>query len=408
MRAIYFDLNIPKMLIVKALRPVWRGVVWSPLSPTTVTEFPEPALPGPRWLKVKNRACGIDATDLSALFVNGDPASAPVALPGNRRVYLGHEVVSTVIEVGLGVTRFKPGDRVILDKSVLTGLSPNCLSQEIHPPCRFCARGEFALCENLSAGVGPRPVGGGWSDVYTCHETEVFPCPPGLSDDQAVLVEPMSVAIHAVLRRPPRDSDKVLIVGAGIIGLLTAQAVHAVSPNCFLAVVAKYPHQAEAARRFGANEIIGREDRYAAVARLTGGKYYPAPLNRGMILGGFDVVYDCVGTGETLTDALRWARAGGAVVLVGIDFSFMKVDLNPVWYQEVDLVGSRGHGTDEWQGRRRHTYEWVFDLIHEGKLHHDGLITHRFPLREYKKAVATSMSKSKEKPIKVIFDLSKG
>lgn len=406
MRSIYWDLNIPRILLTKALRPVWPGVVWSPFSPTTVAEFPEPPLPGPRWLKVKNLISGIDATDLSPLYVKTDPAIALAALSAYSRVYLGHEVVSTVTEVGPGVARFKPGDRVILDKSALTGLSPNCLSQEIDPPCRFCAREEFALCENVAANIGSRGVGGGWSDGYTCHETEIFPCPPDLSDDQAVLVEPMSVALHAVLRRPPKDSDKVLIIGAGIIGLLIAQAVRAVSPNCFLAVVAKYPHQAEAARRFGANEIIGRGDRYAVVARLIGGKHYTAPLNRGMILGGFDVIYDCVGTGNTLTDALRWARAEGAVVLVGIDFTVMKVDLNPVYYQEVDLVGSRGHGTDEWQGQRRHSYAWVIDLIRDGKFRDDGLITHRFPLTGYRRAIATTLSKSADKPIKVIFDMS--
>jgi threonine dehydrogenase-like Zn-dependent dehydrogenase len=323
-------------------------------------------------------------------------------------LYLGHEVVSTVVAVGPSVTRVKPGDRVILDRSPLTGLSPNCLSQEIDPPCRFCVRAEFQLCENKSAGIGPQGVGGGWSEGYICHETEVFPCPADLTQDQATLVEPMSVALHAVLRRPPRDGDRVLVIGAGIIGLLVVQAVRAVSPGCNLAVVAKYPHQAEAARRFGANEIVGREDRYAAVARLTGGKHFTAPLNRGMILGGFDVIYDCVGTGETITDALRWARARGAVMLVGIDLAPVKVDLNPVWYQEVDLVGSGGHGADDWRGERKPSFEWVVQLMREGKLCAEGLITHRFPLRDYKQAIETSISKSAAKPIKVIFDLSNG
>jgi threonine dehydrogenase-like Zn-dependent dehydrogenase len=407
MRAIYFDKNIPKILLAKALRPAWPGVVWSPLSPTAMAEFPEPPLPGPRWLKVKNIACGICATDLSLLFVKADPSitQSPL-LPNNARLYLGHEVVGAVVEAGPGVTRFKPGDRVILDQSQLTGLSPNCVSQELKPLCDYCARGEFGLCENASVGVGPQGVGGGWSDGFTCHETEVYPCPADINDDLATLVEPMSVALHGVLRRPPKEADKVLIIGAGIIGLLTAQAARAVAPNCHLTVAARYPHQAEAARRFGANEIIGREEQYAAAARITGGKHYTAPLNRGMILGGFDVIYDCVGAGETVTDALRWARAGGAVVLVGIDFSPMKVDLNPVWFQEVNLIGSRGHGVDEWLGQRRHTYDWVIDLIRAGKFRDDGLITHRFPLSDYKRAIATSTAKPAARPIKVIFDFS--
>jgi threonine dehydrogenase-like Zn-dependent dehydrogenase len=404
-RAVYFEINIPKVLATKALRPLWPGVVWSPASPTTVANLPEPALPGPRWIKVANRACGIDATDLSLLYVNADPSVAPAALPGNTRIYLGHEVVSTVTEVGAAVTAFQPGDRVIMDRSPLTGLSPNCFSQEIDPPCPFCARGDTALCENASAGVGLRGVGGGWGDGYTCHETEAYLCPPDISDDQAVLVEPMSVALRAVLRCPPKDTDKVLIVGAGILGLLMVQAVRAINPNCFLAVVARYPHQAEAARRFGANEIIGKGEQYATVARLTGGKHYPFTMNRGMVLGGFDVIYDCVGSGDSLTDSLRWARAGGTVVLVGIEFSFLKVDLNPVYYQEVNLIGSKGHGADDWHGQRRATFDRVIELLRAGQFRHDGLITHRFPLADLKRAVATFGAKATARPIKVLLEM---
>jgi threonine dehydrogenase-like Zn-dependent dehydrogenase len=409
MRSIYFEKNIPKVLAAKGLKGVWPGVVWSPLSPTIVADLPEPNLPGPRWIKVKNRACGICATDLSLLFVRADPAIAQSPLvEDNARLYLGHEVVGTVVETGPGVSLHRTGDRVIMDRSPLTGLSPNCLSQEIQPPCRFCLSGQFQLCDNKAANRGPQGAGGGWSEGYTCHETEAFPCPPDLADDQAVLVEPMSVAVHAVLRRPPQNLDRVLVIGAGIIGLLVAQAVRAVSPGCFLAVVAKYPHQAELARRFGANEIIGREAQYATVARLTGGRHYTAPLNRGMILGGFDVIYDCVGTGTTLTDALRWARAGGAVVLVGIDLAPVTADLNPVWYLEVDLVGSGGHGADNWCGERKPTFEWVVQFLREGKLRADGLITHRFPLIAYRQAMDTATSKAAEKPVKVIFEYGEG
>jgi 2-desacetyl-2-hydroxyethyl bacteriochlorophyllide A dehydrogenase len=405
MRAIYFDKSIPKALITKALRPVWRGVVWSPLSPTTVAEFREPALPGPRWLRVKNRACGICATDLALLYVKADPSIAPAALPGQSRFYLGHEVVSQVVEVGQGVTRFQPGDRVVMETRFF---GANCLSQEIEPPCPYCARHEFGLCENMSANVGPRGVGGGWGDGYTCHETEVFKVPDDVSDDLAVLMEPMAVALHGVLRRRPQDGDHALVVGAGIIGLLTVQAVRAVAPGCHLTVVAKYPHQAEAARRFGADEIIGREDGYRAAARITGSRHFTAPLNKGTLSSGFEVIYDCVGHPDTIEDGLRWARAGGAVVMVGIDLSPMKIDLNPIWHQEVDLIGSKGFGADEWRGERKTTYAWVVQLIREGRFRDDGLITHRFPLREYKRAVATSVSKSAARPIKVVFDLAQG
>jgi len=214
----------------------------------------------------------------------------------------------------------------------------------------------------------------------------------------------MAVGVHAVLRRPPNPGDKILVLGVGIIGLLTLQAARAACPDCHLTALAKYAHQAEAARRLGADEVIMGSDGYAAVARAAGAKHYTAWMNKGMLLGGFDVIYDCVGSGATIEDSLRWTRAGGAVVLVGIDLERVKLDLNSIWYQEVDLIGSKAHGTDEWQGERRHSYDWVVRWIREGKLTGDGLITHRFRFEDYKRAVAASMDKRGAKAIKVIFE----
>lgn len=403
MRAIYVDKNIPKMLAAKALRPVWKGVTWSPLSPATVADLPEPPLPGPRWIRVRNRQCGICATDLSLLFVKVDPSVAPAALPGNTRFYLGHEVVGEVVEAGPAVTRVKPGDRVVMESRFV---GATCASQEIDPPCRSCARGEFQLCENSSLGVGPRGVGGGWGDGYTAHESEVHPVPADVDDDSASLVEPMSVALHGVLKRPPRSGERVLVIGAGIIGLLAARAVKVACPETHLTVVARYPHQAEAARRLGADEVLGRGDLYREVARLTGAKFYTGPMNRGMLLGGFDVIYDCVGSGQTVGDGLRWARAGGTLVMVGIDLAPLSIDLNPVWYQEVNLLGSNSFSVDEWQGRRQRTFAWTIELLRSGQFAAGGLITHRFPLSEYKRAIATSIAKAEAKPIKVTFELT--
>lgn len=402
MRTIYFDKNIPKALAAKALRPIWKGVTWSPLSPISVVDLPEPALPGPRWIRVRNRQCGICASDLSILFVKVDPSIALAPLPGNPRIYLGHEVVSQVVEVGPGITHFKPGDRVVME-SRFGG--PTCASQEVGPPCPQCARGRSELCENTSLGIGPRGVGGGWSDGYTAHESEVHPVPADLNDDQAAMIEPLSVALHGVLRRAPQPGEQVLVVGAGIIGLLTVQAIKAVCPEARLTIVARYPHQAEAARALGADTVIGRGDLYAEGARLTGAKYYTGPLNRGMLLGGYDVIYDCVGSGRTISDALRWARAGGTVVLLGIHLEPVTADLNPVWWQQVDLIGSGYFSTDEWQGRRQSTFAWTIEWLRSGRFRVDGLISHRFPLAEYKRAIATATDKSNAKAIKVMFQM---
>ena len=122
-----------------------------------------------------------------------------------------------------------------------------------------------------------------------------------------------------------------------------------------------------------------------------------------MILGGFDVVYDCVGTAKTMQDSLRWARARGTVVLVGVSLKPMHVDLTPVWYQEVDLIGLFAHGMEEWNGVNLSTYDLTTELLLKQKLCIDGLITHRFPLEDWRTAVDTAKNKHSG-AIKVVLD----
>ncbi len=401
MRTIYVEKHIPRMLLTKALASRWPDFVWTPLSAARVADLPDPPLPGPRWIRVRNLACGICASDLSLLFVHADPAVAPAALPATQRFYLGHETVSVVTEVGPGVTRVRPGDRVIMDTHFS---GANCLTLEREPLCRLCAQEEYHFCLRKSE-PGPRGVGGGFGDGYVTHETAVHPCPPELSLDQAVLVEPISVAVHAVMRYPPRPGEKVLVIGAGIIGLLTVMALRALVPDVEIAVIARYPHQQEMAERLGADHILPRGD-YKAIARLTGGTFYTAPMNRGLVVGGFDRIYDCVANPRTTNDALRWVRANGVVVMIGAHMAPMpKVDLTPVWYHQVELVGVYAHGMDAWQGQRRHTYDWVYTLFAQGKLPIDGLITHRFPLEDYREAIRVATDKRAARSIKVIFQM---
>jgi threonine dehydrogenase-like Zn-dependent dehydrogenase len=171
--------------------------------------------------------------------------------------------------------------------------------------------------------------------------------------------------------------------------------------------MARYPHQAAMARQLGADEVISEGDGYQQAARVTGGQLFVGLFNNKVLLGGFDVIYDIVGTSDTVKDSLRWARAGGAVVLVGISPNLVRTDLSPVWHQEVDLIGSVVHGTEEWDGQRVHGYDLVIRWMRSGRFLVDGFITHRFPLKEYKEAVATAANK-RTGAIKVVFQMKSG
>lgn len=366
--------------------------MWSPIAPTGVENIPDPELPGSKWLRVRNRQCGICTTDLTIFFVDIDPRVAPAALPGINRVYLGHEAVGVVAEVGSEVKRFKVGDRVVMEARPWG--SPNCFTQELEAPCEYCSRGDTRLCLNSSLRMGPEGAGGGWADSYTAHESEVWPVPDDISDDQASLIEPMAVAVHGVLRRRPAPGEKVLVIGSGIIGLLTLQALKALAPESHVTSVVRYEHQGQAAERLGADEVISDSgDLYAKAARITNAKYYQSTLNRGMLLGGYDVVFDCVGTKYTQRDSLRLTKAGGTVVLVGISLQQMKIDMTPIWFQEVDLIGSMTFGMEQLDGRRLHTFDLVIEMLQSGALSEADLITHRLPFAEYHKAIATAVDK---------------
>jgi threonine dehydrogenase-like Zn-dependent dehydrogenase len=400
MRAIYFDKHIPRILLTKTMTPLWEGFVWTPLSASHASSVDDLPLPGPRWLRVKNLACGICPTDLSILFSKGNPSVAPVALPGLQRIYLGHEAVSVVTETGPAVTRFGVGDRVIMENHFY---GANCLNLELEQPCEMCAQGDTNFCLHKSD-YPYLGVGGGFGDGYVAHETGVRFCPPELTFDQAVLVEPFGIGTHAVLRHPPGEGAKVLIVGAGMIGLSVLMAVRAVQPACEVTVLSRHDFQSQMAERLGAKNILNPRDDYRSIAKASGGKFFSAPLNRGIVVGGFDMIYDCVGNSNTLNDCLRWVKAKGKVVLIGSSlYPMADLDLVPIWYHQIELVGVIAHGIEHFAAEEKHSYEWVFEFMKRGLYPTDGFITHRFPYEDYKQAISVANGhKGAAKAIKVI------
>jgi len=398
MRTIYFEKNIPKIMLTAALRPIWPNVVFSGLSPTRLADVPDKPLPGPGWVRVDNRMCGICASDLHLVFVEADPRISLAALPGTDRLYLGHEILGEITEIGQDVSSLKVGDRVIMDY-----LEVNCVAAGIEPRCRHCQEGNYYRCEKAFEDHGPEGIGGGWGDSFTAYHSGLYRVPDELDDDTAMLIEPLSVGVRSALRRLPEADQQALVVGSGMIGLTVIAALRALSPDCHITAMARYPQQAEMARKLGADEVIGREDPYEAAARITGGHLYTGTFNIRTMVGGFDVVFDCVGTGKTVQDSLRWTRAGGAVVLAGVYLKPMRVDLTPVWYQEIALIGLMAHGTEQWKGRKLSTYDLTVELLLNGKLNTDGFITHRYPLERWREAVRTAGNKTRG-AIKVVLD----
>jgi len=320
------DVSVPKVVVTRLLGRVWKGAAFAPTAPLRLVELPDPPLPAADWVRVRNRLCGICGSDLHQLFVDAGLDVAPVALPSHQRVYLGHEMVGEVVEVGDDVGDFQVGDHV-----VRWGRADDCRARGRAVLCPACARGHRVLCQYASEPKEHPPIGGGFGDTFITPASTLLPVPNDLRDEQAIMTEPAAVAIHAAWRRPAAPGERVLVLGCGTIGFLLIQVLRALQPECEITALAQFPWQAEMAKAYGATRtFLASDDGYAEAARLTGGRLYEGRTGNRMLLGGFDVVFDVVGIAATLNNALRWTRAGGTVVLDGEKLHRVKLDLTPV------------------------------------------------------------------------------
>lgn len=400
MHTMYVEMSAPRFLLTRALGRLTPRAYFTATSPLHLADLPDPSLPAANWVRVRNHLCGICGSDLHQIFLDASLDVAPVALPSHQRIYLGHEMVGTIVEAGPAVTSFAVGDRV-----VRWGRGDDCLARGLAELCPACQRGHRVLCERASEPRAHEPAGGGFGDTFITPAATLLPVPPALSDEQAIFTEPLAVAIHAAWRRQPQPGEQVLVLGCGTIGFLLIQVLRHIQPDCTITALAEFDWQAELARSFGASQVIlVREDAYVQTAALTGARLYTGRSHNRMLLGGYDVVFDVVGSPRSLTDALRWTRAGGTVVLVGVNLHRMSVDLTPVWYQEVDLRGAVGHDVVTWQGGTGSTFEWAMRWMAAGAVQTQPLLTHRFPLDDYRAAFATAVDKRTSRSIKVALD----
>jgi len=398
MKSLFFDVSVVRILATKALSGNFPSVYFSRLSPVRYARLPDPELPGANWVRVKPKLAGICGADLSLFFVKASPSISIAALPGVPRAFMGHELIGTVDEVGSGVKDLRPGERVTMQRYL-----PCCSMLEITPACGPCRAGNYTLCENFSARTMPANLGAGFSDTFVAHASQLLKVPDTITDEEAVLVEPASVSLHAVLRRPPAPGEKVLVIGAGTIGLNVIQFARAICPEATISVLERIPFKKDLAFKLGADAVL-EGDPYDAAAKATGGKVYRGALKNTTMLGGFDLIYDCVGHNATVHDSLRWLKARGTYVMIGNQLSPITFDQTPLWNQELTMLGVNSHGMETYQGRTISSFSLAMEMIAEKRISLEGFITHRFKLDNYQAAFRLAL----EKPghvIKVIFEM---
>jgi len=409
MNALVYELGSVNWAVCKVAGWLWPGVFWSGRSGLKLRVVPVPPLPSPRWVRLRPVLGGICGTDLAAIMQRHHPASILQTISSMPAV-LGHENVSIVDEIGSEVTGWRPGDRVVVESAL------SCVVRQIEPVCPSCAAGKFTLCRNFRAGSLPvgsmvgwnNFTGGSWAPFFVAHESQLYRVPDAIDDEHALLTDPIAGALHAVLRQTPADDGQVLIVGSGLLGMGVAASIRALGSRCRLVALVRHDRQAEVMKRFGVDETVyvARSDsqgvRYRKVAELIGGTVVPSKFGHQAFIGGFDMVYDCVGSGQSLTDAMKYARARGTVVEVGTS-QIGLVDTAPLWMDELNLIGANGRAIERYQGRSMHTYDVVFELIQQKKLDLSGLLTHKFRIEQYREAFATLSQRGQTGAIKVAF-----
>ncbi len=400
MKSLYFENDPVRYALYRAARLVQTFPRLGALSPVRYTEVPEPTLPDARWLKVRNIACGLCGTDIHFMQMDMSPKSYSTALPGIKRKYLGHESAGEVVEAGAEAGGFRVGDRVAFRTDW-----PCCAQMGIQPPCRQCAAGSPMLCENLGLGTVPDAVGGGFSPRMAVHHSQMFKIPDALNNDAALLLEPMACAAHGVLKAADHlvPGARVLIIGGGTIGLLAAAACKALAPGVEVFASVRYPFQAKVPEALGA-QVLSSGNLCAQTAETTGGRHIKGMFGNEIVLGGFDVVLDTIGGEASFAQALRLARPRGRVVLLGIDFAPGRLDYSPIWAREVEVTGINCHGIER-DGRS--TFEIAAEVL--GKLPElPGLIiTHRFAMADYRKALKAFMNKRDTGAIKIVLEHGK-
>ncbi len=308
-----------------------------------IQDFPEPKI-GPEEVLVAVKACGICGSD-----VHGMDGST-----GRRRppIVMGHEAAGEIVRVGSGVRDWAVGDRVTFDSTVYCGR------------CAPCRSGRVNLCDHrrvLGVSCEEYRQHGAFAEFVAVPQHILYRLPDGLDFHRAAMVEALSIAVHAVARTQLRLDDDALVVGAGMIGLLTLQALRAAGCGRIF-VTDLVPARLDLARQLGADEVFqaDRADVPAEILKRTNGR-------------GVDVAIEAVGLTPTVQTAVACVRKGGQLTLVGNFSPKVDLPLQAVVTRELTLHGSCASCGE---------YPACLNLLARGAIRVDPLISAVAPLEE--------------------------
>jgi len=328
-----------------------------------VLEFREEAIDSllPDEVALKVLGCGVCGTDLH-LFHGEIPLAKPP-------VVLGHEIYAEVVEAGEGVDDLQEGQRVAVDPVIPCG------------HCEFCQSGRPNLCLNMR-NMGYH-VTGGYTQYTKATRDRIYPLGGSVDMKGGILVETLACVVRGYDRLQPVAGSRVLIVGAGTVGLLWAQLLRG-AESCEIVQVDVIPERADLALQLGADYASAVEE-----GRIR------ESLGR-VADGGFDVVIDATGNPSAVEEGLELVRGGGKVMLFGVCPTDARVTLSPykLFLDEVTILSSK---------MPPYAFPEAVRLIEAGKIDTETIVSHVLPLADLPEAFEL-FEKGKDKAIKIAID----
>jgi L-iditol 2-dehydrogenase len=313
-----------------------------------IQDVPEPDV-GPEDILVRVQACGVCGSD-----VEGYTGSTGRRIPP---IIMGHEAAGTIAACGDGVTAFGVGDRVAMDSTVYCNRCPEC------------AAGRFNRCERrkvLGVSIPDYRRDGCFAEYVSIPWWIAAPIPGGTSFEQAAMLEPLSIGLHAVARsriaeeeldshgRPPRT----LVIGAGTIGLSVLLALRSMLSGVEVIMIDPDAGRRELARRMGANAVLDPVAEADSIKDMR---------------EGFDAVFEAVGLQATVSQALAMPRKGGRAVMIGNWSKEVRIDLQSLISQEIEVIGTYASAGE---------FRLGLQLMESGRLDPSPMISGVLPLDE--------------------------
>jgi len=323
-----------------------------------IREVPEPEA-GKGQVLIKIKRIGICGSDIHVYHGKHPFTTYPVVQ--------GHEVSGQVLGFGPDVSGIREGDKVTIQPQVVCG------------KCFPCTHNQYHICDELKV-MGFQTTGTA-SELFAVDAERVLTLSEKISYDQGAMVEPLAVGVHALQRSGEVRGKKILILGAGPIGNLTAQAAKGLGADMVM-ITDISAYRLDIAEECGIDRCINTatDDLGARIADAFG-------PDRA------DLTLECVGVNETMDQAVRYARKGTDIIVVGVFQDKATVDLGLLQDRELRLIGTLMY--------QKSDFLVAIELIGKGKIRFDPLISNHFNFKDYANAYIY-VEKNRDKCLKVI------